>query len=66
MILQCQSGDHHNGKWQTDGKFIAGYIQTGVVLNAAVREIAVQNRLDDGKIQTEEWALSTNFRSNFL
>jgi hypothetical protein len=66
MILQCQAGDHHNGHWHTGGKFLTGYIQTGAVLNAGVREIAVQYRLDGGKIQTEEWTPSTNFGAIFF
>jgi len=67
IVLQCKAGNHgYGGHWHYDGKLIDAYIQTGATLNASLSSIAVQYRLDDGKIQTEDWTPSTNYGAIFF
>jgi hypothetical protein len=45
----------------TNGRRIASYLFVGPVLNSQFSGLTVQYRLDDGKIQTERWGISTDF-----
>ncbi len=69
MIVRCISGKGNRG--HTNGKFINGYVHVGGVMNSEVSEngnvvVAVEFRLDDGKLQSESWGRSTDFSSIFF
>jgi hypothetical protein len=68
MIVRCISGKGNRG--HTNGKFLNGYVYVGGVMNSDVSEngnatVAVQFRLDDGKLQSESWGRSTDFSERF-
>ena len=69
MIVRCVPGKDKRG--HTNGKFKEGYIFVGRVTDTSVSEngnstVAVQFRLDDGKLQSESWGRSTDFSSIFF
>jgi hypothetical protein len=59
LIVTCQPGKHLR---IYNGKFLQGFATAGVVLDSG----QVQYRIDDGKIQREEWSSSTNSSSAFF
>lgn len=72
MVVRCIGGQKQrkgNGGY-TNGKFLTGFIAVGTVLDsgdsAPPGRIQVQFRLDDGKIQTREWANSTDYSAIFF
>lgn len=69
MIAQCTPGDfdHHTAH----GKFLKAYIYVGGVLDSQVgydlnSRVHVEFRLDDGKLQKDEWARSADFSALFF
>lgn len=50
----------------TNGRRVASYLSVGSVLNSQLSGLTVQYRLDDGKIQTERWGISTDFSAAFF
>lgn len=66
LILQCLPGRRKLGRWHYDGRFLDGYIRTGATLDAGIGKIAVQYRLDGGKVQAENWTPSTNLGAIFF
>jgi hypothetical protein len=67
LVVQCLPGEHSVGYHVfTNGRYIASYLIVGPVLNSQLSGLAVQYRLDDGKIQPELWGISTDFSSAFF
>ena len=67
VILQCSPHEKkYTGKWYSAGEFIKAYVNVGAVLNHSAGEIPVLYRRDDGKPQSESWAISTDGTSLFL
>lgn len=71
MIVRCMPGrDNKSGHAYTNGKFSDGYILVGGVIDSAVSGgdvfVSVKFRLDDGKLQDEQWGRSTNFSAIFF
>jgi hypothetical protein len=69
IIVRCVSGKGNHG--HTNGKFLNGYILVGTVMNSEVSGggdsfIPVEFRLDDGKLQADQWGRSTDFSAVFL
>jgi hypothetical protein len=69
MIVHCISGKGNRG--HTNGKFIDGYILVGGVMDSVVSGngdsfTPVEFRLDDGKLQGEQWGRSTDFSAIFF
>ncbi len=69
IFIRCIPGSNRHG--HTSGKFIAGYIWVGGVMNSDVSEegtsfVPVEFRLDDGKLQSERWGRSTDNSAIFL
>ena len=69
MVVRCVPGKDHHG--HTNGKFKEGYIFVGGITDTSVSEngnssVAVEFRLDDGKLQSESWGRSTDFSSIFF
>ncbi len=64
LVVQCLPGEHSVGYHIfTNGRHLASYLIVGPVLNSQPSGLTVQYRLDDGKIQTERWGISTDFSS---
>lgn len=59
MVVQCLPGNHLR---VYNGRFLDGYVATGAVLSSKI----AQYRLDDGKIQREEWRGSTQGTGAFF
>jgi hypothetical protein len=67
LVVQCLPGEHSVGYHIfTNGRRLASYLIVGPVLNSELSALTVQYRLDDGKIQTERWGISTDFSSAFF
>jgi len=72
MIVRCIPGrDNKSNHGHTNGKFTNGYILVGGVTDSSVSEngnsfVSVQFRLDDGKLQSEQWGHSTDFSAVFF
>jgi hypothetical protein len=69
MIVRCVPGKDHRG--HTNGKFLNGYVYIGSVVNSDVSDagdvvVPIQYRLDDGKLQSENWGRSTDFSAIFF
>jgi hypothetical protein len=69
MMVHCIPGKDNHG--HTNGKFTDGYILVGGVMDSVVSEngnsfVPVQFRLDDGKLQDEQWGRSTDFSAIFF
>lgn len=73
LVLHCQPGRH--GKYLTNGHFVEGWIATGAVLNSTVLEtpekkpvmrVPVEYRLDDKKLQSDAWNVSTDHSGVFV
>lgn len=67
LALDCQPGHHR----ETNGHFMRAWIDTGAVLDSHADKdgnvsVAVEYRLDDGKLQSESWPVSADRRSLFL
>jgi hypothetical protein len=76
IVAQCQPGKRLR---VFNGRFLDGFVVTGAILSSQVIEkdtvfggrslptvIGVQFRLDDGKIQSQEWNPSTDGTSAFF
>lgn len=72
MIVRCLPGrDEKKGvHGYTNGKFREGYIHVGGVMDSDVSGdgefVRAQFRLDNGKLQTEQWGRSTDFSAIFF
>ena len=67
LVAQCLPGEHSVGYHVfTNGRHLASYLIVGPVLNSQVSGLTAQFRLDDGKIQTEQWGMSTDYSSAFF
>ena len=67
LVVQCLPGEHSVGDHVfTNGRYLASYLIVGPVLDSQLSGLTVQYRLDDGKIQTERWGISTDFSSAFF
>jgi hypothetical protein len=72
IIVRCTPGrDKKGGHGYTNGKFSEGYILVGGVMDSSVAEggdsfVSVNFRLDDGKLQSEQWGRSTDFSAIFF
>lgn len=76
LVLHCQPGRHGPKRVRTNGLFVEGWISVGAVLNSAVATvpgektprvgIRVEYRLDDKKLQSDFWSLSTDRSGVFL
>jgi hypothetical protein len=72
MIVHCTPGrDKKGNRGYTNGKFKDGYIHVGSVMDSSVDEggasfVYAKFRLDDGKLQTEQWGRSKNFSAIFF
>ena len=69
IVVRCQAGSFNHG--HLHGKFLEGYIFVGAVVDARVSEdlnvrVPVEYRLDDGKLQSDEWSHSTDYSSIFF
>lgn len=69
MVVRCQPGSFHHK--HSEGKFLEGYIFVGSVVDTHVSgdsdaRAAVEYRLDDGKLQSDEWGHSTDYSSIFF
>ncbi len=68
MVAICQPGSF--AFHTAHGKILNTYITVGTVLNASVgsdlnTRVPVQFRLDDGKLQSDNWAVSNDFSAMF-
>jgi len=67
LVLKCIPGEHTVGhNLFTNGRYLASYLVVGAVLDAGVKGVVVQYRLDGGKLQTELWSQSTDFSAVFF
>jgi hypothetical protein len=79
LVVQCSPGQHSVGYHVfKNGRFLAGYLVTGTVVNSQVIVhegflgttfpvvVPAMFRLDDGKLQTENWSVSTDHMSAFF
>jgi len=67
LVVQCLPGEHSAGYHIfRNGLYVASYLIVGPVLDSQLTGLTVQYRLDDGKIQTERWGISTDFSSAFF
>lgn len=69
MVVRCESGSFGHG--HAHGKFLEGYIFVGSVVETHVSydsssRVAVEYRLDDGKLQSDGWSHSTDYSSIFF
>jgi hypothetical protein len=69
IVVRCLPGE--NSKGHRKGKLIDGRISVGTIVDTDVAESGsvltlVQYRLDDGKVQAENWPHSTNFSAIFF
>ena len=71
MVVRCVPGkDKKSGHGYTNGRFREGYIHIGGEVDSVVSEggnssVSVMYRLDDGKLQGEQWGRSTDFSAIF-
>lgn len=76
LIVSCLPGKHMR---VFNGRFLNGYVSVGAILNSQISEhdgiltgksfpegIPVEYRLDDGKIQQENWSPSTDRTAAFF
>ncbi len=79
LIIRCSAKPHTLGRhWFMNGSFLAGYLVPGAVVDSQVviREglfstsfpvvVPVMFRLDEGKLQTENWRTSTDHAAAFF
>jgi len=71
MVVHCLPGkvEKKGVHGYTNGKFTDGFIQIGSVVDSEEANgsgVAVNFRLDDGKVRTEEWGRSTNFSAIYF
>jgi hypothetical protein len=74
MVLHCQPGPHGFGNGKTNGHFVEGWIAAGAVLDSAKPSagknfaslVPVEFRLDDKKLQSDFWPVSTDYSGIFL
>jgi hypothetical protein len=67
LVVHCLPEKHSVGYHVfTNGRRLASYLIVGPVLDSHLSGLTVQYRLDDGKIQTEKWGISTDFSSAFF
>jgi hypothetical protein len=67
LVIQCLPGEHSVGYHVvTGGKFLTAFLFVGPVMDSQLTALAVQFRLDDGKVQTEAWTVSKDFSSAFF
>jgi hypothetical protein len=78
LVVQCSAKPHTRGHWLMNGSFLAGYLVPGAVVNSQVivREgllgtsfpvvVPVAYRLDEGKLQAENWHTSTDRSAAFF
>lgn len=62
LVVQCIPGKH----LRLSGRFMHGDLDVGTVLDHRTGGIDVQYRLDDGKIQSETWNVSTDGTAAFF
>jgi hypothetical protein len=74
LVLRCQPG-HGGKKSRTNGNFVEGWIAIGAVLNSTVVpvpggvprvRVPVEYRLDDKKLQSDFWNVSTDRSGVFV
>jgi len=58
--VQCKEGTHKYGNGMLNGKFLTGFLAVDAVLDFKQGDVPVEYRLDDGKLQHDSWASSTN------
>lgn len=79
LVVRCSAGPHSVGYHVfVNGTFLAGYLVTGVIVNSQVTihegllgtsfpvVVPVMFRLDEGKLQTENWSTSTDRSAAFF
>jgi hypothetical protein len=79
LVVHCSPAQHSVGYHIfTNGRFLAGYLVSGTIVNSQVMVhegflgttfpvvVPVMFRLDDGKLQTENWSVSTDHTSAFF
>ena len=67
LVVQCLPGEHSVGYHVfKNGRTLAAYLIVGPVLDSHLSRLTVQYRLNDGKIQTEIWGISTDFSGAFF
>jgi hypothetical protein len=79
LVVRCSAGPHSVGYHvSVNGSFLAGYLVTGVIVDSQVTiheglfgtsfpvVIPVAFRLDEGKLQTENWQTSTDHSAAFF
>ena len=79
LVVRCTAKPHTLGRhWQMNGSFLAGYLVAGAVVDSrvVVHEslfstsfpvvVPVSFRLDEGKLQTENWRTSTDRSAAFF
>jgi hypothetical protein len=79
LVVRCSAGTHSVGYHIfVNGTFLAGYLVTGTIVNSEVTihegvfgtsfpvVVPVMFRLDEGKLQTENWNTSTDRSAAFF
>lgn len=68
IVVRCTPGSFERG--HLHGKFMNGYVYVGTVVDSQERTTStglhVHFRLDDGKLQTAPWGVSTDYSSMFF
>ena len=65
MVVRCVPGTYNHG--HSKGKFLNGYIFVdGVIDTGQAGSVHVQYRLDNGKLQNDDWSHSTDFSGVFF
>jgi hypothetical protein len=78
LVVRCSGKPHNLGKFVMNGRFLAGYLVSGTVVNSQVVVhdgllgttfpviVPVLFRLDEGKLQQQNWHTSTDNSSAFF
>jgi hypothetical protein len=64
LVARCQAGTFSFGRAR--GKFLTGYLSVDAVLDFRSGGVPVSLRLDEGKIQTDNWSQSTDGTGAFF
>jgi hypothetical protein len=66
LIVRCKEGSRRYGNGRLNGKFLTGFLAVDAVLDFRLDGVPVEYRLDDGKLQHQNWNHSTDGSGAFF
>ena len=66
FVVKCIPGTKRSGSGLLNGKLLDAFIAIGAEISHASDKVAVQYRLDDGKMHNEAWNIGTDGTAVFL